>query len=619
MNKTLRWQSGLVWALTIMIVAPAIAQVDNAGKPGNEFYRGFYLRHHDRDFEQAAAAFENAVKLGLKGDLRDQARQAILELEEELVTQDFAALMPKDSLGYIEISDPAKHIELLAKAMGLVGQEFDSSQRATLQLEDGFAISSDFQLSPALLREIKKFRGVAISITDINQSGPPVSGLAVIHPGDSDLLGGILETGVQLIPATENIQGFPTFNIENDVWLVKTHRLILVADSKAQIEAGLRRLEKSEPGLNTLDTFKKARVDAADTAAFAFVNPAIALEKYGRAMRGEAAIARVALDLDHLEFVSAAIKATEGGVQSQLEVRYREGHNSLAMGMIRTAPLGETSLKLIPQGTAAVAGLGVNPQMVLAAQAAGSSQLSALDIGRELFANIKEVSFFVLPSVDSSTGGIPDFGIVVVSNDVSKSDKLWNELMSLPSQMDLKEGPQVHDLTIGDYQCREYQFPDPGMPRLVITRIENQALIAGSPAGVAAVLESHSSNQNLANDPHATAFWDAKTSQTSKVFHVNVGHAIALAAQLEQSRDVQQLAQFAHLAKDLCLTTVVDESDENLLVKTSLTGLPKFEHVIQALAKTQSGYAARRIETRTQIDQPSASDIISTRDERSGQ
>ena len=560
-------------------------------KADSEFYRGYYLQHESNDVANAIAAYKSSLRLGASDEVRSAVDHEMAELQEELATSDFASIMPSEAIAYLEISNPAAHLEKVAKAMGLVGKEISAgAEKVTIRIDNEIAISSDFQLSPALLREFKKIRGAAFAVTDLKESDPPFEGIAVIHPGDSDLIGGILETGVQLVTATENIGGFPTFNVEGKVWIVKTKRLVLVSTNKSEIEKCLERISGQETdSLADVPSFKSAKNGNRDAAVFAFVSPQKAVVKFERFMRDEMAIARMVLDLDHMEHITAALMANGEGLRSRVHVKYAEDHNSFGYGLIRTVPLSKKALKHVPSGVAGVVGMGLNPKMLLAAQAtqATNRHLSALDIGREFFANIEEVGIFVLPSVTAENNEVPNVGLIVASSDIEKSNALWNQLLSLPSMLNIDEGPTAKSISIAGQSAREYTFPVSDAPKLVIARIGDEAMVAGTRSAVESVLKARESGATLANDEHASAFWNSNSEFTSKAAFVNVGHALRLAASLENGGDAEEMRLVARVLQDLVVTLVVNEAPADFVIQTDLVGLPQFEDIIKAIAKVQ--------------------------------
>lgn len=588
-------KTSLALALAVVTAGAGFAQQSTRqSRAESEFFRGYYLQHNQRDAAGAVKAYKQSIKLGANAKLRTAVDAEMATLQEELATSDFARLMPKDSLAYVEITDPAAHFEKLAKHMGLTGQGQQASpsdEKVVIQVEDELAIPSDFQISPALFREFKKIRGAAASFNRLNDHGVP-EGLVVIHPGDSDLITGILETGVQLAPASNSIGGFPTFNIDDEVWIVKTNRLIVVSPSKQQIVDCLDRIENQKSASLADDKhFQNARKKNEGSAVFVFASPQRIVKRFEPMMQGEMAIARMVLDLDHMQYISSALSANDNGLRSNLTVNFSEDHNSFGYGMIRTVPLSRKALGHVPAGSAAVVGMGLNPKLLLAAQATGQQPLSALDIGREVFANIEELGVFVLPSMTGRNNEIPNAGIVIASSDVEKSESLWNQLLSLPAMMGLDEGPTAKDIKISGVEAREYTFGDDEIPALVIARVGDDALVAGTHAAVEATIASSKSGKTLANDSRAAAFWEANSEFTSKAAFVHVGRALKLAAAAGNRRDAQEMRAISQVVNDLVVTTVVNEAPSELVVQTDVVGLPHFANVIETVAKMRGPFS----------------------------
>ncbi|MEL7499414.1 MAG: hypothetical protein AAFN77_17545 [Planctomycetota bacterium] len=589
--------AGLVCTLVLSLLATtADGQDEQPTRKGDqEFYEGYYHQHATGDYEAAAESYRQALKFGTQNSLAQRAKANLSDLKEELAISDFASLMPVESIAYLEISNPADHVESIAKSMGLIGKTFDPARRVTLPIDNGFEIASDFQLSPSLIREMKKIRGAAISIESVNLqgNGAPANGLAVIHPGDSDLLGGLIDTGVQLIPMTEKIGGFPTYTIENEVWMVTTRRLILVSDSKDRIEAGLAKLVDAASSLAEDAKFKNARAKHSGAAVFAFARPSAIVEEMKQQVGSfdEMRMADVALDFDHLEYLAASISATDGGLRSQFGMQYAEDHSSLAFALIRTQPMTGETAQLVPRGVVAVGSMGLNPQLMLAAQATGIRQLSALDIGREFFSNIKEASVFVLPTV-SPGRQVPDCGVVISCSDVKRSEKLWNELLSIPAKMEIEGGPQAETITIGNFKARQYTFGQQEIPQFLIAKVDDNAMVAGTRAAVEAVIQAQKTGQSLTNGPRGKQYLDAINSETAKAVFVDVSQALQLANQFGGQGDQEPLMQLSQMLDRLCVSMVVNETNTALSIQTDVTGLPQFESIIQTMSRIRMNFVS---------------------------
>jgi hypothetical protein len=582
----------LTAGILAMAFAPSLAQsmAQEASRAETEFYQGYYLQHERNDLKKAIEAYQRSIAFDANAATRSAVDAEMANIQEELATADFAQIMPGDAFAFLEISNPADHVEQLARLMGLTGREFSPTDtRAILRIEDELAISSDFQLSPALLRELKKIRGAALAITEVYENRPP-NGVLVIHPGDSDLVTGIVETGIQLVPATEKIEGFPTFQIEKKVWIVKTNRLIIVSADKAQIVNCVKRIsDPKRASLADQKKFKSSRNEHQNAAVFAFVDPARALEKMRAGVSRELAMARMILDLDHINHVTAILTTTDAGLVANVDIDFAADHNSLAYGLIRTVPLTGKSLSHVPSGSAAVAGMGLNPQMRLAAEIAGSRHLTALDIGREIFANIEELSCFILPSTVGANHEMPDFGLVIASNDIEKSAALWNTLLTLPSTMNIKEGPQAKRITIDGITARRYSWPnEKGAPQIVIARLNDQALIAGTEAAVNAAIQAGKTGKTLAQDNKAQSLWQTKSEHTAKAVFVHVGRMLRLAAMMNNGNDGQQMEAVSRVVDDLTITLVFNESPAHFEAKLNAVGLPGFENIIKMMAKFEN-------------------------------
>lgn len=576
-----------------MVATSYVAQQVAGQSSGDaEFYRGYYLQHQKQDLKGAIEAYKKSASLGASDKVLSMVDKEMQSLQQELASSDFAQLMPADALGYIEIDNPGQHAEKICTLMGITGREFKAgTERSTIYM-DGLSISSDFQISPALLREIKKFRGIGIAVTEVQERGElPFKGVAVIHPGKSDLVTGLLETGLQLVPANETIGGFATFKVNNELWVVKTERLIVLGTSRDHISNCLGRI--ATPGEKSLDSsahFKSAKAANEGAAVFAYISPKAVVAKHGQMLDGEMAIARMVLDLDSMEHISAGLMATNKGIRTRVGVQYAEDHNSFGYGLIRTIPLTKKALKHIPSGSTAVIGLGLNPKMLLAAQATGNRHFSALDIGRELFANIEEVGVYVMPSMAIRAEGIPDVGIIIASSDIEKSDSLWNQLLSLPSKLKAPESPQVETVSINGTKAQQYTFPGNEIPPIVIARIGEEAMVAGTRVAVEAALSAHNSQATLVNDPRAAAFWNTKSEFTSKAAFMNVSRAIELA---QMNGGDEEMRMVAKVLEEMAFTLVVNEEPAKFEVQADLVGLPNFEQVIKAAAKMQGSVRTR--------------------------
>ena len=223
-----------VLSLSLLVIAATDSCI--AQEAEDHFYRGYYLQQEGQ-LKAALAEYKQALDAEGNSAVRQRVLQQLDLITESIAAADMSRLMPADAIVYMEISQPGARLEQLAKTVGLVGRKQNKQDRVLLPLEDGLVLPSDFQISPALLSELKKISGVAMAITGFDHEREEPQGVMVIHAGNSDLIRGLIETGVQVIPQEESISGCQTFCIEDEMWFVKKGSLLVGSDQPEQIRA----------------------------------------------------------------------------------------------------------------------------------------------------------------------------------------------------------------------------------------------------------------------------------------------------------------------------------------------------------------------------------------------
>jgi hypothetical protein len=563
----------------------AIAQDKASGGGEAEFQRGFFLQVHQHDPAGAAAAYEKVVADASTSEaLRHEARARLAQVREDLALVSFASLMPPGVMAYAEIDQPGEHIERILKMVGLVRAPGDEPPQAepAVHLGDGLVLPADFTVSPALVAELKKLRGAAIGLTAITDQGIP-SGLAVLHPGDCDLVRGLIETAVQVLEPGEPIEGFKTYRIGEFGWLMLTARLVVASESRDELAAAVHRLRNPQAeSLAKRAEFQRAYKEIGDPCIFAFVDGQQLVKRFGPLMRGqEGAIIRGLLDLDHFESAAVALGTTDRAIQLRAEMNLMPGHKNMAYALVRTAPITKRSLGLVPQGAAGVIVIGLNPPSREAAPTAAPGEappLSAMDIGREIFHNIDELAVFALPPAADSAATFPEVAAVVAAKDPDKSLALWNQILSIAALFGARTSGPPSDVTIEGQTGRSYQFD--GLPAIVVVRSPERGLIVGTQGAVAASLRAAASGDSIEKDAGFAGLLAHVTPDTSKAVLVDVGRAVNIAAAMARGSDARQLAAIAQLTSATKVSLVTDEAPNRLVIRAEVSGLPKYRDVL---------------------------------------
>jgi hypothetical protein len=379
-----------------------------------------------------------------------------------------------------------------------------------------------------------------------------------------------------------------------------TNRLVVVADSRDLVAQTVSRLQGQQAeSLAGQPAFQRLKSDRENSLAFVYVNGQRALQAAGPHLRGqEAMMAQMLLDLQHLESASAGFGTTEEGIQAHVRVTLAEGHRNLAYAMVRTAPMTQRSLAHVPAGAVGVAIFGLNPADRSAAQPAGQAAgLSAMDLGREVFSNIEEVSLFVLPPEHRDGGRpMPEVGIIAAVKDPAKSQALWDQLLSLAAMF----GPQVaeppQEIEIEGQKGKQYQFR--GAPPIVVVQLADRAIAAGTRSAVTAALRAEGATA-ITGDPQFKPLLDSLKPESSKAVLVHVGRAVGVAAAMPGAP--QEARQIASLMDSLKVIVVTNEEPNAFAIRASATGLPNVPDLVQAAARMGP---MRSHEVRVRISQP---------------
>lgn len=592
--------SCLVAAFAVMVPAALAGPGDSANQ---QFQRGFYLETHQHNPSEAAAAYQKVVADPQAPEsLRQEAKIRRVRCQEDVRTQDMAQLMPANSLAYVEVNKPGQHVAQLAQLLGLLNAPDAAPVQEAhggLQLPEGLFIPDDLAISPALIEELEKMGGIAAAVTSLDPLGIP-TGVVVIHPGSSNLIRGLVETSIQFLPPGEPIDGFRTYRLANDGWLAATHRLFIISRSREEVAATVARLTNPEAtSLAHEPGFVRLQDNRKNAVVFAYVAGQSVLDAFQKHARGrESMIARTALDLDHLDNLSASLRTTDSNVELDVRLNLKDGHQNILYGLVRTAPMTRQSLERVPAGSAAVAVLGLNPAASsTAAHGAAAGAISVMDLGRELFGNIVEASIFVLPS--QATRGrvaIPEIGVVFAVRDPDKSEALWTQMLALPAMMGAPAVGPPREISIEGQAATEYRFPD--APPIVVAKAGDRTMVAGTSGAVASAL----SGKSITSDPVFRPLLDTLTSSSSKAVFVHAARVLDVVASVNP-RAQRELNQVAPFVGNLSAMLVTEEQPNALIVRAELTGLPDVPKIVRQIAQASGAVARPDRLTATDSDQ----------------
>ncbi|MBN2018842.1 MAG: tetratricopeptide repeat protein [Sedimentisphaerales bacterium] len=545
---------------------------------------------------------EQAAKATLEKLVNDYTDQA--ELVEkakpvlaDLVDFDPAALMPPDTLVYIELGSPGKQVETilnmlkgtpLENPLAAIGGPQAGNQNKKSPADYMAAL-----LNPSMMAEFKKIRSSAAGVTGITQNNNPPF-IAVLYPGKSDALRGIL---LAIIGASgtvgEPMEGMQTVSIfQNTAAVAYDDKVIIIARPADKLQWSVKQYKGliSEPTLASSNkTFSKLSKQQRQGNAFtAWANVDETYGKLSRLLSGgqipkEILAANALFDFNHIDYISVSDSLVQDGFSDVTEVVFKEGHNCLAYDLVRTPNISKTAFQAVPADAVALVSFALNPQNENQKDTIRSQikNVTGLDIGREIFANIEQVTVFVVPPKQESPFFPAYFGIVVTSRNPQQTREILTTILGTANTM---ASTNPGEATAGRYQV--------GMVKntplyCYLEQAGNATILSLNPDITKAAAVAIKDGNNVCKAGPLAGAVSKLPPTASKLVLVNAGGAIRLAAPVftESFEEGQRNAirsnfdQLATAAEKTTIELRTDEQLNGLTINSKLTGLPPLNQV----------------------------------------
>ena len=598
--------------IAVILVLLGGARDSLAAGPADKVYEAYYIERAKSDFAAAAKLYaEVAAAKDVTPEIRKLAQTRLAVCREELASTDLAKLMPPAPLAYVELNRPGERVRKLLDQLGLLAHP-DAPGQPAAPGQNRLAIS------PALVDALLGLRGAAVAITGVDMQKQRPSGVAVLHPGDMDVVRGMIETA---LPAAAEvvapINGYPTYQIE-DFYVTLTSQLVIAGSGPGEIEGVLARLKSpDEDSLATDPQLTDVLKDRHNDLLFFCVNPKPLLPLLDGFMaaaatqKREVVIARALLDPKSFRALSGHLNLGDEGLSLEFALHLEEGHRNLVYNFLRRPAIDKATLRCVPPGAAAFVALAMNPapgEYETGRAAAGREPneppvVTALDIGRELFANINGIALYVLPSATDTppttqpARRLPDVAAAISVNDPAKSEALWTELLGIAS-LAAAGAPTMdgvaHD--IAGTQVRAYRFD-----RNVTIQQATSGhflFIATTESAMARSLEAKRSGKSIVDDPGFAPLLAKIGPHTTLAVLANAGRCAALARPYVPAGEVGQLAPFLDLLQNTSAFFTVEHSERLLRVSAAVTGVPN----VSGLVNEQLTRARHQQRTVQEID-----------------
>ncbi len=581
-------------ALLMGLLAISLTAAPSAGQSAQTtFYKAYYLEHGVGDIAGAAELYEQVVDSGrASSGLKGEAKTRLAACREDLVAADFARLMPPAPLAYIEINRPGESVRDLLEQLGI--------------LSDGEPLPTGenrLAISPAIIDAALGLRGFAAAVTGFDMGSQQPSGVAVLHPGDMELVRGLIETA--LPAATEIVEpvgGFATYRVE-DVLITLTKRLVIAGTSEMEIEGVLDRLRNSHEDSLANDDALAATLARRDGAlVYFFVNPKPLLPMIqpmlhsAAAQHQELAIANAVLDIENFRSLTGRFDINGDGLRLEMALHLDQGHQNLVYNFLRGPAIDPAALRCVPAGAAACFTLAMNEAPEHYGHSSSDEQpiVTALDLGRELFANINGIAVYAMPRVSPRVGDeIPDVAAVITVNDPAKSEAIWHQFLGLAS---LASGGSVsmagRPSEIEGVPVRSYAIEDEAT--IHVATLDHDILIAMTRDALEASIHAKRSRDSILDDPGFARAMDQIGPHTTLAMVAHPGRCFEIGKAYMGQDELDEVEPFAGLLADTSVLVAVSHSDRELRFTMAAQGVPDISDLVAELIQEELHGKQRR-------------------------
>ena len=607
-----------------------------AASASEELQRGLYAEEVEGNMTAAIKSYESVIKNGAASPnlaaqalyreamcymkLRDDA-SARADLEklvenypgqaelvekakpilDDLANFDPATLMPPDTLIYVEFGTPGRQIETV---LGMLkGTPFENPLAAINgpqspnpgQKSPGDIVAA--LLNPSMMTEFKKIRGSAIGITGFADNHPLM--VSVLYPGKSDALRGVILAGLGMAGTPgETLDGMQTVRLPEGLAAAYDDRVVIVARPESQLAWSVKRYKglNSEPSLASRNSSfaKLSKMDRQKNAltVWAKVDQAysrvVQMFPPGAVPRG-LMVANGVIDFNNVDQFLLTDSIDLNSCGSRAEIQFKQGHQCLAYEFIHTPNISKAPFEAVPANAIAIASFALNSGGGVQSDAAraGIRDVTGLDVGREIFANIEQAVVFVMPAAtNEAAAGIPEalrsqVGVAITSRDPAQTRSVLDRVLGTAALVTGgNEGGGTNRYKVGS--------TDKGDVYCYVDQANGITILSLNPGiNAAAVSAMEGRRSVLASGPLHDAVSKLDPA-TSKLALVNVGGALRLlgaqfpAPTKDPNQEKQWNASLHQLAQATASSTLELRTEEQInrfAMSSSLIGVPPLNQV----------------------------------------
>jgi hypothetical protein len=642
-----------------------IASAAQAKSPSELLQEGLYAEEIDGDLDKAISIYSQIIKDGtaqrshIAQALYHQGMCYMKKQQEQLARQDFeklvaeysdqtsivnkakpflqelsnadpAALMPPDTLVYVEFGSPGKQIDTILEM--LKGTPLENPLAAIGRANHGGPSPGDIVsgfLNPNMMAEFKKIRGAGIGITGIAHPTPPL--IIVLFPGKSDALRGLIFGGLALLgKPVDSIEGMQTVEFTDGGAAAYDDTVVIVVSPPAYKAGQLTWCVKQYKGLSNAPTLASSnksfdKISNKDRQNNAFTVWANVDQAYAALTKlfPEGQIpqdilhANGLVDFANINDLIASLSLKENGIELQANVGFKDGYNGLAYNLFRTPKLNKAAFVAVPDDAIAVLSVALSGADSPQSQAMRQQfqKATGIELGGDFFMNIEQVTLFAVPSDGSAElPGIPpiigSLGLALKSSNPQQTRQILTGLLTavnLIANQNVDEQSGKYEIRlVTNHTIYGYQNQDKKTTVLSL----NPAVIEDSASGLAR------GESAVVAGPLKDAL-SKMLPETNKLVLVNVGGAMRAGGALFLSSsgnlgdDAREL--FTKLANSCDKTTVqlrTEEDVSNLKVCAGISDLPPVHEIFGPMMQLSQMVSEAKNQAWTEISQAGIPAVI---------
>ena len=558
--------------------------IDDFGASANHiaqalYHQGVCYKQLEQDAQAMAVLSRLCADYADQTELVAKARPVL----ESIQLFDPAALMPPETLAYLELGSTGKQLETvleMLKGTPLEDPLLAISQMDPDALREGPGPLIAGLLNPAMEEEFKKIRGLAVGLVDITQDAPSV--VAVMHLGESSMLRGLLMTGLSIAARPGPvIEGVQTYSIEGNVEIACDGQVFLVSAPGGRLPWMIRQYKQS---------FNDASL-ASDNPSFSKLDKAVRQENLATLwVNTDDVYARLVQQVDDMGIIMAGGVANVASMDDLMltvslaaetisldgRLRFKDGMQNMIYEMIKTPSICCAGMNGVPENAIGVLTFDLADSKSMQASQLRQLALTNLgvDLSAELIDSIQQITLFALPYDDQELHDMPIRPGLVIQ---CSNQEPWMEFMQAMKPMLEEQG--------------------------LAFQVANGAVVLARDLDVIhAVSESLNGASSVADSGRLSAVLKQLTDSSQKLGVVSVGGAVRLAnagRQYPQDGVSEELKQrvedgFENLGSALDGTTISLYSEElssEFVLRARLDGIPSIGTLIAEIGALQEAVA----------------------------